>query len=58
MLMDIIPDTYSNSLTKDTTFVNYLLILDAYYRFSKLYGMVNITTEEFMYKLDMFQSIF
>ena len=30
--MDIIPATSSKILTKDTTFVNYLLIVDAYYK--------------------------
>ena len=56
--MDIIPDIYYKSLTKDTNFYNYLLIKDSYYRLLKLYGMENITTEEFMDKLDMFQAKF
>ena len=55
--MDIIPSTASKSLTSDTTFSNYLLIVDAYSKISKLYGMEKITTEEVMDKLDMFQSI-
>ena len=54
--MDIIPSTAPKSLTSDTTFSNYLLIVDAYYKIPKLYGMDNITTEEVMDKLDMFQS--
>ena len=55
--MDIVPSTSPKSLTSDTTFLNYLLIVDAYSKISKLYGMENITTEEVMDKLDMFQSI-
>ena len=31
VFMDIIPDTSSKTLTKDTTFANYLLIVDACY---------------------------
>ena len=46
------------SLTSDTTFSNYLLIVDAYSKTPKLYGMENITTAEVMTKLDMFQSRF
>ena len=41
-----------------TIFSNYLLIVDAYSKIPKLYGMDNITTEEVMDKLDMFQSRF
>ena len=44
--------------TNDTTFYNYLLIVDAYSKVPKLHGMEKITTEEVMEKLDMFQSIF
>ena len=55
--MEIIPDTSSKSLTKDTTFSNDLLIVDAYYRILKLYVMENITTEEVMDKIDIFQAI-
>ena len=32
--------------------------MDNYYKMKKLYGMGNVTTEEIMYKLDMFQEIF
>ena len=39
-------------------FKNYLLIVDAYSKIPKLYGMGNITTAEVMDKLDMFQSRF
>ena len=56
--MDIIPAIYSKSLTKYTTFDNYFLIIDAYYKLPKLYGMEYITAEEVMYKLDMFLEIF
>ena len=56
--MDIIPAISSKNLTKDTTFSNYLLIVYDYFNISKLYGMENITTEEVMDKLDMFQAIF
>ena len=58
VFMDIIPSTLPKSLTSDTTFSNYLLIVDAYYRIPKLYGTEKITTEEVMDKLDMFQYIF
>ena len=56
--MDIIPSTSTKSLTSDTTFSNYLLIVDAYSKIPKLYYMEKITTEEVMDKLDMFQSRF
>ena len=55
---DIIPSTAPKNLTSDTTFLNYLLIFDAYSKIPKLYGMENITTAEVMDKLDMFQSRF
>ena len=58
VFMDIIPLTSPKSLTSDTTFSNYLLIVDAYSKIPKLSGMENITTEEVMDKLDMFQSRF
>ena len=54
--MYTIPSTAPESLTSDTTFSNYLLIVDAYSKIPQLYGMANITTAEFMDKLDMFQS--
>ena len=56
VFMDIIPSTAPKSLTSDTTFSNYLLIVNAYSKNPKLYGMDNITTEEVMDKLNMFQS--
>ena len=55
IFMDIIPSTTSKSLTSDTTFSNYILIVDAYSKVPKLYGMKKITTEEVMDNLDMFQ---
>ena len=58
VFMDIIPSTAPKSLISDTTFSNYLLIVDAYSKIPKLNGMDNITTEEVMDKLDMFQSRF
>ena len=56
--MDIIPPTDPKSLTSDTDFSNYLLIVDAYYKIPKLYGLDKITAEEVMEELDMFQSKF
>ena len=56
--MVIVPSTTPNFLTSDKTFSNYLLIVDAYSKIPKLYGMEKITTEEIMDKLDMFQSRF
>ena len=45
-------------MTSNTTFSNYILIVDAYSKIPKIYGMEKITTEEVMEKLDMFQSRF
>ena len=56
--MNIIPSTALKSFTSDTNFSNYILIVDAYSKIPKLYGMEKITTEEVMDKLDMFQSRF
>ena len=39
-------------------FSNYLLIVDAYSKIPKRFGIENITTEEVMEKLDMFNGIF
>ena len=58
VFMDIIPSTAPKSLTSETTFSNYLLIVDAYSKIQKLHGIEKITTEEVMDKLDMFQSRF
>ena len=58
VFMEIIPSTAPKSLTNNTNFKNYLLIVDAYSKIPKLYGMENITTGEVLDKLDMFQSRF
>ena len=58
VFMNIIPSTTSKSLTSDTNFSNYLLIIDVYSKIPKLYGIEKIRTEEVMDKLDMFQSRF
>ena len=43
---------------KDTNFANYFLIVDFYSKIPKLYGMENITIEEVMDNLYMFQARF
>ena len=43
VFMDIIPSTAPKSLTNDTTFSNYLLIVVAYSKIQKIYGMEKIT---------------
>ena len=48
VLMDIIPSTAPKSITSDATFSNYSLIVDAYSKIPKLYGIEKITTEEVM----------
>ena len=58
LFMEIIPATYFKSLIKDTTFSNHLLIVDSYSNITKIYGMENISTEEVIDKLDMFQARF
>ena len=55
--MDIIPGTAPMFLTSDTTFSNYLLIVDTFSKIPKHWGLEKITTDEVMGKLDMFQSI-
>ena len=55
VLMDLIQAISSKQITKDTNFANYLLIVYAYSKIPKLYGMGKITTEEVMDKLDMFE---
>ena len=45
-------------LTCDTTFSNFILIVDAYSKIQNFYGMQKITTEEVMDKLDIIQSRF
>ena len=56
--MEIIPAIYSKRLTKYTTFYYYLLVVDAYSKLPRLYGIENIATEEVMDKLDIFQARF
>ena len=56
--MDITPSTAPKSLTSDTNISNYILIVDAYSKITKIYSMEKITTEEVMEKMDMFQSRF
>ena len=56
--MDILPSKTPKRLTSDTTFSNYILIVDAYSKIRKLYGIEKMTTEEVMGKLDMFKSRF
>ena len=46
------------SVTKDANFYNYLLIVDAYSNITTIYGIENITTEEVMDKIEMFQKRF
>ena len=45
VFMDIIPSTAPKSLTSDTTFSNYVLIVDSYPKIPKIYFMEKITTE-------------
>ena len=57
-LIDNIPTTAPKRLTNETNLSNYPLIVGAYSKIPKLYGVDKITTEEVMDKLDMFQSSF
>ena len=54
--MDVILSTTPNFLTSNTTFSNYILIVDEYSKIPNIYGIEKITTEEVMDKLDMFLS--
>ena len=54
--MDIIPSTAPKRLTSEPTFSIYLLIVDAYSKTPKLYGIDKITTEEVIDNMDMFQN--
>ena len=56
--MDIILSTASKSLTSDTTFSNYPLLVMHNPIFQNFYGMDKITTEKVTEKMDMFQSRF
>ena len=44
VFMYIIPSTAPKSLTSDTTFSNYILIVEDYFKIKKLYGTEKITT--------------
>ena len=56
VFIDIIPETTTKSLTSETIFSTYLLIVDVYSEIPKRYAMERITTDEVMDKLDMFQA--
>ena len=56
--MGIIPSTAPKHFTSYTNFSNCLLIVDAYSRIPKLYGIEKNSIEEVMDNLDMFQSRF
>ena len=56
--MYIFPSTAPKSLTSETDFSNYLLIIEAYFESPKLYGAEKIKTEEVTDKLDMLKDIF
>ena len=56
--IDIILATSPKRLTSETNFSNYFLSLMYTQKIPKLYGMERITTEEVMYRLDMFQARF
>ena len=45
VFMYIIPETAPNVLTSETNFSDYLLIVDAYSKITKHYGMDKIITE-------------
>ena len=55
VFMDNIPATALKSLTSETNFSNDLLIVYAYSKFPKIYGIYRITTEEVMDKFDILQ---
>ena len=44
VFMDIVSSTSPKSLTSNTTFSNYILIVDAYSKIPKLYGTEKTTT--------------
>ena len=54
-LMGVILATSPKKSTSETTFSKLFLVVDAYSKIPKLYGMEVITTEEVIDKLDMFQ---
>ena len=58
VFMGIIQVTPPKLLTSETNFSNYLLIVDAYKKKPKLYGMEIMTTKKVMDKLDIFKDIY
>ena len=58
VFMDIIPSPHSKSIDKEACFANYLLVVDAYSRVPRLFGLEEMTTEAVMDKLDEFQARF
>ena len=58
VFMDNIPATAPKSLTSDTTFSNYLLIVNTYSKIPRFYGMDRITTKKVIDRLDIFQCRF
>ena len=56
--MHIIPAIASKSITKENTVATHILIVDAYSKVPRLYGIERITSDEVMEKLDVFQAIF
>ena len=58
VFMDIIPSPCKKGLTAASTFQNYLLVVDAYSRMPRLYGLEELTTEAVMDALDVFVAEF
>ena len=58
VFMDIIPSTAPNSFKSETKLSNYILIVDAYSKIPRIYGIKKIATEEVVDELDMLQSRF
>ena len=54
VFVDIMTSTAQKCLTSDTTFYNYLLIVYAYSKIPKNYGVEKISAEEVMDNLDTF----
>ena len=55
--MDIIWSIASKILEKTLLLINYHLIVDAYSKFTRIYGMESMSAEDIMDKLYMFQAI-
>ena len=58
VFMDIILSIAQKRLTTGSQFSNYRLIVYAYHKTPKIYGIEKISTEEVIDNLDMFQSRF